>query len=242
MLPNAAFLKTHAAVRPVAGVPGVLAHQAGDVVALWQAWEQASGQIQPPPFWAVVWPAAAVLARCVLDGTIPVTARRVLEIGCGGAVAAIAAGLRGAVEVEANDVDETALHVAGLNAAASGVVIRTTAADYTASRLPAADVVLVADLFYEREPSERLIARLQEARAAGSEVYVGDGGRPFAPARTGVPIREETVGVDAGLEGVASRTVRVFRLAETATPDRARGYCSVSSKTVSIGSGSAKVW
>ena len=122
-----------------------------------------------------------MLARCVLDGTIPVAARRVLEIGCGGAVAAIAAALCGAVEVEANDVDETALHVAGLNAAASGVVIRTTSADYTAGRLPAADVVLVADLFYERGPSERLLARLREASAAGSEVYVGDGGRPFAP-------------------------------------------------------------
>jgi predicted nicotinamide N-methyase len=213
VLPSAAFLKTYAAVRPVEGVPGVFAHQAGDVVALWQAWEEASGRIQPPPFWAVVWPAAAVLARCVLDGTIPVAARRVLEIGCGGAVAAIAAALSGAVEVEANDVDETALHVAGLNGAASGVVIRTTAADYTAGRLPAADVVLVADLFYERGPSERLLARLREAGAAGSEVYVGDGGRPFAPARAGLRIREETVGVDAALEGVASRTVRVIRLA-----------------------------
>jgi predicted nicotinamide N-methyase len=211
--PSAAFLNEYAPARPVAGVPGVSAHQADDVVALWRAWEEASGQRQPPPFWAVVWPAAAVLARCVLDRTIPVADRRVLEVGCGGAVAAIAAAQSGAGEVEANDVDETALHVAGLNAAASRVAIRTTSADYTAGRLPAADVVLVADLFYERGPSERLLACLREARAAGSEVYVGDGGRPFAPPHAGVRIREETVGVDAALEGVAWRTVRVFRLA-----------------------------
>jgi predicted nicotinamide N-methyase len=72
--------------------------------------------------------------------------------------------------------------------------------------------VLVADLFYERGASARLLAQLVAARERGAEVIVADGGRPFAP-RAGVdPILEAQVPVDFGLEGVASRTVRVFRL------------------------------
>jgi predicted nicotinamide N-methyase len=211
--PSAGLLARHAPARPVDGVPGVLAHEAPDVVALWQAWEEECGCRQPPPFWAAVWPAAAVLARCVTDGTVGVARRRVLEIGCGGAVVAIAAALRGAVRVEANDVDAAALHVARRNARASGVELQTSDVDYAGLPLPAVDVVLVADLFYERGASARLLARLVEARARGIEVVVADGGRPFAPTAGIEPIREERVPVDTGLEGVAARSVRVCRLA-----------------------------
>lgn len=211
-LPSAQLLSRFAPVRPVAGVPGVLAHQASDVFALWHAWEGECGGEQPPPFWATVWPAATVLARAVLDGTIPVPGRRVLDLGCGGAVAGLAAALAGAADVEANDIDAVALHVAGRNARASGVALRTTAVDYTAAPLPDLDVVLVADLFYERAVSERLLARLRAAAAAGVEVHVADGGRPFAPGPRGVCLREETVEVDPDLEGLPSRVVRLFRL------------------------------
>jgi predicted nicotinamide N-methyase len=211
VLPSADLLTRHAPLRPVEGVPGLLAHQAADLIALWQAWEEECASVQPPPFWATVWPAAAVLARCVHDGTIAVVGRRVLEIGCGGAVVAIAAALGGA-DVEANDVDAVALHIARRNAGASGVALRTTSIDYVAAPLPELDLVLVADLFYERDTSERLLAQLVPARERGAEVIVADGGRPFAP-RVGVdPILEAQVPVDFDLEGVASRTVRVFHL------------------------------
>jgi predicted nicotinamide N-methyase len=210
--PSPGLLSRHAPVRPVEGVPSVVAHQARDVFELWQAWEEECASVQPPPFWATVWPAAAVLARCVGDATIAVAGRRVLEVGCGGGVVAIAAARCGAAAVEANDVDATALHVALLNARANGVALAMTAIDYTGASLPAVEVVLVADLFYERRASERLLARLVAARERGAEVVVADGGRPFAP-RTGLePIRDVHVTVDLDLEGVASRTVRVFRL------------------------------
>lgn len=212
VLPSAELLNRFAPLRPVAGVPGVIAHQASDVFALWHAWEGESGGEQAPPFWATVWPAATVLARGVLDGTIRVRGRRVLDLGCGGAVAGLAAALAGAVDVEANDIDTVALHVAQRNAGASRVSLRTTAIDYAAAPPPELDVILVADLFYERAVSERLLARLRTAAAAGVEVHVADGGRPFAPRPQGVCLREETVAVDPDVEGVSSRVVRLFRL------------------------------
>ena len=208
------LLSRFAPVRPVHGVPEIVVHQARDVFALWQAWEEKSGGRRlPPPFWATVWPAAAVLARAVLDDVVQVRGRRVLEIGCGGAVAAIAAARAGASAVEANDIDAVALYVASRNAAANSVALQLTALDH--SRAPAieADVVLAADLFYEREVSERLLERLQVLRRHGGEVFVADGGRPFAP-RAGIAlVLERRIEVDADLEGGVSRLVRVLRLA-----------------------------
>jgi predicted nicotinamide N-methyase len=137
----------------------------------------------------------------------------VLEIGCGGAVAAIAAAVAGAAAVEANDVDRVALQLAARNAAANGAAIRLTATDY--GDRPAAldaDVVLIADLFYEQAVSERLLSGLRGLRRRGAEVFVADAGRPFAPRADVVLLREETVAVDHDLEGVASRRVRLLSL------------------------------
>ncbi len=211
--PSQMLLQRLVPVRGVDGVPGLLAHQAQDPIALWQSWEEEAGRVLSPPFWATVWPAAVVVARCLRDGTLAVAGRRVVEIGCGGAVVSIAAALAGAHSVEANDVDPVALHVARLNAQANGVSLRLTSTDYASDgRLPPCDLVLAADLFYERETSERLLGRLREARRAGAEVVLADAGRPFAPMAEVEPVRSETVAVDVGLEGVAAREVRVGRL------------------------------
>jgi predicted nicotinamide N-methyase len=212
VFPSAELLTTRAPLRPVDGLPGVVAHQSADLVALWQAWEAESGRTQGTPFWAAAWPAGIVLARCIQDRAIEVAGRRVLDLGCGGGIVAMAAVRAGAKDVEANDIDVAALEVARRNAAANGVSLRTTEQDYSAVPLPAVEVVLVADLFYERRGSERMLERLRAAAAGGTAVYVADGGRAFAPRDEGIVVRTETVAVDADLEGVASRTVRVIRL------------------------------
>ncbi len=212
-LPSLTLLQQLAPLRVVEGLPGLLAHQARDPFALWQAWEEEAGRVLPPPFWATVWPAASALGRCIRDGAVAVAGRRVLEVGCGGAVVSIAAALTGATSVEANDIDPVAVHVAGLNAQANGVSLRLTTTDYTAgARLPGCELVLAADLFYERTISERLLKRLRTVRQAGSEVVLADAGRPFAPAAGLELVRSETVAVDSSLEGVATRKVQVLRL------------------------------
>jgi hypothetical protein len=63
-VPSAALLARLAPLTPVPGRPDLVAHQAPDPVALWQAWEAECGAIQGVPFWAVVWPASRTATGC----------------------------------------------------------------------------------------------------------------------------------------------------------------------------------
>lgn len=210
------LLAGYAPISPVAGCAPIVAHQSAGVFALWDAWERASGRRQDVPFWAVVWPAARVLARWILDHPEAVRGARVLDFGCGGAVVGIAAACVGASHVVANDIDAVALGVAGRNAAANGVQIELGADDFLApapSASPGAfGVAFVADLFYEKDQAARTLRLLAALRGQGARVIVADGGRPFAPARGVVVLAQERVEVDRELEGVGQRTVRILEL------------------------------
>jgi predicted nicotinamide N-methyase len=161
----------------------------------------------------VPWPAAVVLSRVLLAQPEHVRGRRVLDLGCGGAAAGLAAALAGAARVTANDTDPVALHLAQRNARANGVTLALDARDLSqADTNPEAEVVLVGDLFYERGPSTRLLQTLRAWVGRGALVLVADAGRPFAP-RTGVePVAVATVTVNPDLEGVQTRTVQILRL------------------------------
>jgi len=183
------------------------------VFALWEAWEHEAGRIQEVPYWAVPWPGAVVLSRFVLDHPEHVQGRAVVDLGCGGAAVGIAACLAGATHVTANDTDPVALHLATRNALANGVSLDLDRRDLGQAGPDAGtQVVLAADLFYERGPTRHLLQRLREAVGHGVLVLVADGGRPFAP-RSGVePLAAATVAVDDDLEGASTRSVRVLRL------------------------------
>jgi ribosomal protein L11 methyltransferase len=83
------------------------------------------------------------LCLALLQDT-PVTGRRVLDLGTGSGVLALAAWRLGAAEIEAVDVDGDALRNAWenlrLNGAADGIALRH--ADFAATALPPADVVV----------------------------------------------------------------------------------------------------
>lgn len=202
-----------APARPVALCPELQAHQAQDVYSVWAATE-GQGGLQSPPFWAAVWPGAALLARVLLDQPERVAGQRVWDIGCGGGVAAIGASRAGAREVVANDVDLNALWAAEANAALNGVALRYELGDWTdrIAALGGGETLLVAEMFYERTAAARLQAALHQAIAAGARVLIADGGRPFAPAPTGTLLREATLPVPHSLEGVHERATRVFEM------------------------------
>ena len=90
-VPSAALLTRLAPLTPVPERPDLVAHHAPDVFALWQAWEEECGARQAVPFWAVVWPAARLLARVLQAEPAWVRGQTVLDLGCGGGVAGIAA-------------------------------------------------------------------------------------------------------------------------------------------------------
>ena len=212
-LPSAELLERLAPLQAIESSSAVRVHLARNVFALWEEWERESGGRREVPYWAVPWPAAIAFCRFLSVHPLAVRGQRVVDLGCGGAAAGIAASLAGARQVTANDTDPVALHLAHYNAAANQVTLRLDPRDLTQVGLsPDTQVVLVGDLFYERRPATRLEAFLRTAVRQGIEVLIADAGRPFAP-RTGVVVlATESVAVDTDLEGTTSRTVRILRL------------------------------
>jgi predicted nicotinamide N-methyase len=166
-------------VSPVSGVPEVRLHQARSSSGLSElALERRSVKT---PYWAYVWAGGAALARHILDHPEAVAGRRVLDLGAGSGVAAIAAAIAGARTVAGADVDPFALAALALNAAANGLTIAGAPADLTAEPPTEVDLVLVGDLFYERALARKATAFLDRCAKAGMDVLVGDPGRAHLP-------------------------------------------------------------
>ena len=149
-LPSAELLAHYAPLAPVEPASPLRIHVAPDIFALWEAWERETKAVQPVPYWAVPWPAAVILSRMLLARPEVVRGRRVLDLGCGGAAAGLAAARAGATRVTANDTDPVALHLAHCNARANGLTLTLEARDLSQGGADLqAEVILVGDLFYE---------------------------------------------------------------------------------------------
>jgi predicted nicotinamide N-methyase len=133
------------------------------------------------PYWAYLWPGGALLARYFLDRPQTVKDLRVLDIGTGGGVVAIAAAKAGARQVTANDVDANAIAAVMVNAQANGVRIETIRGDVLDGDVPEADLIVIGDLFYHEPVAIRLKAFASRCLAAGKTVLTGDIGRAHLP-------------------------------------------------------------
>jgi predicted nicotinamide N-methyase len=105
---------------------------------------------------------------------------RVLELGCGLGLPALAAALRGA-DVLATDWAEDAIELLRRNAERNGLSVRATRVRWSEPEplLRAApwDLVLGADLLYESRNAEQLAALLPQL---GGETLLAEPGRPYA--------------------------------------------------------------
>lgn len=127
---------------------------------------------EAPPYWAFCWGSGQALARHLLDHPALVRDLRVVDLGTGSGVAAIAAARAGAHAVVAVDIDPTARRAAARNAAHNGVAIET------ASVVPERfDLLLGADVLYETGLRGFI---LEEARRRGPCLLAD-------PQRTGTP-------------------------------------------------------
>jgi predicted nicotinamide N-methyase len=128
------------------------------------------------PYWAILWRSGVGLARELSD--TPLRGRRVVELGCGLAVPSLVAAREGA-QVLATDVSPEALALVERNAAANAVHVETARVEWAepeglVSRAPF-DLVLGADILYERPSAERLLRLLPRL---ASEAWIADPGRP----------------------------------------------------------------
>jgi predicted nicotinamide N-methyase len=203
------FVRSACRLGPVPQVAEIRLHLADDVLGLWQRAEDEFGADQPPPFWAFAWPGGQALARYVLDHPGVVAGRRVLDLGSGSGLVAIAAAKAGAAAVAASEVDPVAAAAIGLNARANGVPALAVVGDVLdfdaggvgdVGEAAGADVVLAGDVWYSRPLAERVLAFLDRATARGASVLAGDIGRAFLPRDRFRVLDASDVPVMAGLE------------------------------------------
>jgi predicted nicotinamide N-methyase len=143
------------------------------------------GRLGSQPYWAFAWPGGQGLARYIIDHASLVAGRRVLDIGAGSAIGAIAALKAGAARALAADIDPLAVVAARMNGVLNGVPLEVSSADLLGT-LPDADVVLIGDLVYEPDLLIRVGAFIEAAAAAGRIVLYGDrtsARRPRQPFR-----------------------------------------------------------
>ena len=177
-----AFIRRSTRILPVPHAPEIRLHMADDATTLWQATEADLGTLNlPPPFWAFAWAGGQALARFVLDAPATVQGARVLDFASGSGLVAIAAARAGAATVEAADIDALALDAIALNAALNGVQVAARGDDLV-GRDEGWDVVLAADIFYERDTASAVTAWLAALAARGARVLVGDPGRSYFDA------------------------------------------------------------
>lgn len=126
-------------------------------------------------YWSVLWRSGVALAREVDSGTL--SGVRVVELGCGLGLPSIAAARRGA-DVLATDGRPEALALLGRNADLNAVGIETAEVDWVdADRLVERgpfDLVLAADVLYERESVPLLLSLLPRL---APEAWIADPGR-----------------------------------------------------------------
>jgi predicted nicotinamide N-methyase len=207
-----AFVRTNTRILSPPHVPELRLHLADDAVALWRMTEEELGRIGlPPPFWAFAWAGGQALARYVLDHRDSVAGKSVADIASGSGLVAIAAMLAGAAHVTAYDIDPFAAEAARMNAALNSVAVEAACADPLALALEDA-VVLVGDLFYDRDIAARLLAWLLALRDGGSDVLIGDPGRAFLPKDHLVQIAEYAVPTTRALEDAEVKRTGVWRL------------------------------
>jgi predicted nicotinamide N-methyase len=164
------------------------------------------------PYWADLWPSAVALAEYTSEERLE--GRRVIELGCGVGLPSVVALARGA-SVTATDHYQAALDFVRYNALVNlDRELRTRILDWHTPRtqgLGYFDLVLVADVLYERRNVAALAALILTLLAPGGEVLLADPRRKNTPEFLG-KMQERGFGfsTEECLVPSDDRTVTVF--------------------------------
>lgn len=134
------------------------------------------------PYWADLWPSAVALARAVR--AMAGEGRTLLELGCGVGLVA-AAALKAGFDVTASDYYDEALAFARLNGLRNaGREPKTMILDWRhlPTAIPAFDVVVGADVLYERAYGSVVARAIATTLAERGRALIADPGRVGSPA------------------------------------------------------------
>jgi predicted nicotinamide N-methyase len=162
-------------------VPEIELHLAVDAILLWARLEAQLKTRLTAPFWATAWVGGQALARYILDHPQTVRGQRVLDLGAGSGLVAIAAAKAGATHIVANDIDLYATTAVAMNARLNRVRVVTDRRNLLAGDAAGFDVVLAGDALYESALADGMLAYLRRANRRGRRVLVGDPHRGHLP-------------------------------------------------------------
>ncbi len=211
--------------RPDMYCPEIYMREAIDFSSFWQYAGSLDEQYRNEiPYWCIVWPGSRMLARFALDTELELKDLRVLELGCGSGLAAVAFAKMGS-DVIATDHDSQALKVTLAMARRNGVQLKTDDLelfDTPESVLPrhSPDIVILGDLFYESSVAERARLWCISAQEMGAMCIVADPCRTYgprkAPEKWGLEhFAEAAVPVHQAIENVKSRHTALLMSAQS---------------------------
>jgi predicted nicotinamide N-methyase len=203
-----ALVRSATALAAVPFVPEITLLTASEPFGLWDRTDR-----DAPPFWAFPWAGGQALARHILDNPALVRGRRVLDAASGSGLVAIAAAKAGAGSVVAGDIDPNAVAAIGINAVANDARVTGRSLDLAVHDTCEADVILLADAFYQRDLASLAMRFLRAAARSGAAVLLADPGRAFLPAESLIAIASYEIPVLTALEDTPVKTVTVYRLA-----------------------------
>lgn len=133
------------------------------------------------PFWAELWPASLGLARYIFNNRQLLQGRKVLELGAGIGLAGIAARIVGA-ELLQTDYSEAALRFIRVNSLSNGLAEpQLLLADWRRfPRIGLFDMILGADILYEKTLHPSLIRIITDHLNPEGTVWLADPGRDYA--------------------------------------------------------------
>jgi predicted nicotinamide N-methyase len=125
-----------------------------------------------PPYWALVWGGARVVADHLVT-SVACAGRTVLDVGCGLGLVSLVAAARGA-RVTAIDREPAPIEFVRASAALNRLSVEALTGDVTMPMARRFDLVIAADLLYERSEFERLASALAALVAPGGTLLVAD--------------------------------------------------------------------
>jgi predicted nicotinamide N-methyase len=167
-----AFIDAHTELLAPPLVPEIKLHLATNAFAIFEA-AFVMDRDGHRPYWAFAWPGGQALARYLIDHPALVQGKRVLDLGAGSGLGAIAALKAGGIAATAADIDPMSVAACVRNALANNVQLSATTDDLLAAET-AFDLVLIGDLVYEPELKDRVGAFLSAHTRRGVPILYGD--------------------------------------------------------------------